>query len=183
MLSLAVLTQVICFLTVSYLFFCLFFGIFRFKLFMLYELVPRHTDPFTLVLNSTLCSRLLIPLAYNFITIMHETKFSVDILYPSKKDVPVSQIASLHRGMEEVPVFGVTFNIYFPSLIVLFVLLTLCKAWDKIMDLFDLTKYSFEGVDDERLTTYGRTLLSQEREKWYVVRTSRGRTEGGWGRS
>jgi len=156
-----------CFACVLYLYTCLFFGIFRFRLFMLYELVPKHTDPFTLVLNSILCSRLLIPVAYNFITIMHETTYSISILYEGATTaMAMTRIATLHKGMDEVPVFGVSFNLYFPAVIVLFVLLTLCRVWDKIMNLFDLTKYSFEGVGDERLEAFGRQLLSQERNKW-----------------
>lgn len=158
--------KVVCFLCVSYLFFCLFFGIFRFRLFMLYELVPKHTDAFTLVLNAMLCSRLLIPLAFNFTTVMHETHFSASIIYQNAEDLPILQIANLHRGMDEVPFFGVGFNLYFPSVIVVFALLALFRVWDRLMNMFDMNSYSFEGVGDERLEAFGRNLIAQERSKW-----------------
>lgn len=158
--------QIISFCVVSYMALCTFYSLFRFKLFHVYELVPHYTDMYTLFLNSMLCCRIAPVIAYNFLTIIHETSFAVDLMEGAQS--PRTSFSFIARSMEEIPFFGVGFNLYFPSLLLIFIVINFTNFWSWLLVRFGghFTKLGFDGsaADDDRKR--GRRVLAVERRRW-----------------
>eukprot|EP00184_Porphyridium_aerugineum_P004234 CAMPEP_0184699392 /NCGR_PEP_ID=MMETSP0313-20130426/5680_1 /TAXON_ID=2792 /ORGANISM="Porphyridium aerugineum, Strain SAG 1380-2" /LENGTH=492 /DNA_ID=CAMNT_0027158471 /DNA_START=139 /DNA_END=1617 /DNA_ORIENTATION=- len=157
--------QLYCFAVVLFFAMCFLFAIFRFSFFNIYELVPHHTEPYTLLLNATLCVRYTFPLTYNVLTVLHETALDARLFYGSES--MITAFSKVLRNIELVPVFGVNFNMYFPACLSIFVLLSFFDVWNRMLSFFGFKRFRMgSGGGGESLEVTGRYLLSIERNKW-----------------
>mmetsp|Transcript_11603 Transcript_11603/g.35448 ORF Transcript_11603/g.35448 Transcript_11603/m.35448 type:complete len:598 (+) Transcript_11603:135-1928(+) len=154
--------QTVSFAVISYMALCTFYSLFRFKLFHVYELVPYHTDVYTLFLNSMICCRVAPVLAYNFLTAIHETNFAVDLL--AGEGSPKTSFSLMAKSLEQIPIFGVGFNLYYPSVLLLFIVLNLTDFWGWMLKSFgaNFAKLVFDDEVNEEDRQRGKRLLAVE---------------------
>eukprot|EP00871_Galdieria_phlegrea_P000783 jgi/Galph1/1705/GphlegSOOS_G384.1 len=157
--------QLICLFSIGYLALCVYFSLFHFNLYRFYELIPQHTDAYSLFLNALLCCRFTVPLCYNFLTLVHETTFAVPLLYPH---IPCSLLVTtsfskVEQSMEVLPILGNAFNAFFPVALILFVLGTSFQLWTRLLSALGLKRFGFETDEDLNYETLGKQLLERER--------------------
>lgn len=71
--------------------------------FSFYQLVPRHSDPYSLLLNSTLMARFAAPLSYNFLHMINVVP-DIHIERPQcpKQEDPNTSFSQVMEAMNEV---------------------------------------------------------------------------------
>ncbi|GJD12269.1 LMBR1 domain-containing protein 2 [Galdieria sulphuraria] len=125
--------QLISLFSIAYLALCVYYSLFHFNLYRFYELIPQHTDAYSLFLNALLCCRFTVPLCYNFLTLLHETSFAVPLLYPQipASLLPTTSFSKVEQSMQVLPILGNSFNAFFPVVLLLFVLGTSFQLWTR----------------------------------------------------
>lgn len=133
-----------------------------------YELIPQHTDAYSLFLNALLCCRFTVPLCYNFLTVLHETVSAVALLYPPipANQLPTTSFSKVEQSMQVVPILGNNFNAFFPVVLLLFVFGTSFQVWTRVLSAFGLKQFGFENEEDDlQYERLGRELLERERQR------------------
>ncbi|GJQ15105.1 hypothetical protein GpartN1_g6896.t1 [Galdieria partita] len=158
--------QLISLFSIAYLALCVYYSLFHFNLYRFYELIPQHTDTYSLFLNALLCCRFTVPLCYNFLTCVHETAFAVPLLYPSipASLLPTTSFSKVEQSMQVLPILGNSFNAFFPVVLLLFVLGTSFQLWTRLLSALGLKQFGFERDDDLQYERLGRELLEREKQ-------------------
>eukprot|EP01130_Rhizamoeba_saxonica_P014692 TRINITY_DN6433_c0_g1_i1.p1 TRINITY_DN6433_c0_g1~~TRINITY_DN6433_c0_g1_i1.p1 ORF type:complete len:669 (+),score=76.56 TRINITY_DN6433_c0_g1_i1:63-2009(+) len=150
--------QAFSFIGVSYIAACVFSGLFNLKLFNYYQLIPhQHTDENSILFSAAYLSRLLAPLALNFLYVINFVQ--------REEYSDLSPFLRVMGPMSVVPFLGNNFQIYFPIAVFLFTFATLFNLGNKVLSLCRVKKFQFsEDYEDGRIDE-GRALLSEERER------------------
>ncbi|KAA8492607.1 LMBR1 domain-containing protein 2-like [Porphyridium purpureum] len=156
--------QTLSYAIVGYFSACFLFAVFRFSFFHMYELVPCHTEVYTLLLNATMLVRYTFPLTYNVLTVLHETALDARLLGGGDKAL-ITSFSDVLKNLELVPLFGVGFNMYFPSVLAVFVLLSFFDVWNLVLAMCGMKRFGFESKGNESLEATGRHLLAFERNR------------------
>lgn len=107
----------------------------RIKIFKIYHLFLKNSDPVSVVFFTMYANRLTIPLSYNFITLLQQNKLN-------------SNFNKLLGNSINLSLLGEAFNEFLPRLILIPILLTFFNVFDKIKSKFQLNDYYFsDGVD------------------------------------
>jgi len=137
-----------------YICFCAYWSLFRFKLFNLYQLIPRGSDANSLLFNVIYISRLTAPIAYNYLLMIKNER---------------TAFYQVMGAMETAPFFlGNEFNLYFPIILVVFCLSTTFNLYTKFIVGCcgkGAQKYVFDEDFSDSLITQGRDILSRERAR------------------
>ncbi|EME28391.1 uncharacterized protein Gasu_40870 [Galdieria sulphuraria] len=159
--------QLISLFSIAYLALCVYYSLFHFNLYRFYELIPQHTDAYSLFLNALLCCRFTVPLCYNFLTLLHETSFAVPLLYPQipASLLPTTSFSKVEQSMQVLPILGNSFNAFFPVVLLLFVLGTSFQLWTRFLSSLGLKQFGFEHDDDIQYERLGKELLERERQR------------------
>lgn len=145
--------EVVIFLLLFYLASCVFYGLFRIRIFNYYRMHKcQMTDSRGLLFCTAWLCRLLAPIAYNFLLMTH------------LKDG--TAFAEVMHSMDVVPFIGDAFNIYLPCALAPLCLLTMFNAFGRLAHLCGIKVYRFEDTSDhsEEIHT-GMILIREERQR------------------
>src|SRR5579871_3889825 len=153
-----------------YMAFATYSSFMRLKILNMYSLTPRHTDPVSILFYASYLCRLTyfldfqtnhrIPLTYNFTT----------LLAPPHDDDILSTFSKFLGSNINLTSLGSGFNAWYPLLILLPVLFTTFRLYDKLrtfLGLGDLGGWIIEDDEDEEngeivSVVEGRGILKQE---------------------
>lgn len=143
--------QLFIFLSITYMAICVYWSLFRLRLFNFYRLIPhQQTDPSSLMFCALYLGRLIPPLAHNYLAMIHN---------------PDTAFWKLMGNMAVVPILGGTFNTYVPIMLAVVVLFTLFNLYSRIASLLRIKRFQFsESMNDETVEEGGE-ILRRERSK------------------
>ena len=150
----------------GYMCFCAYYSLFRLGMFSFYQLVPKHTDSFSLLVNAALTCRYSAPLSLNFL-----------MLVPSLLEVTGRHTTFTHKMAENVPLVAQHFNAVFPAILSVYCAAIAFNVFDKIVSACTGLgigrelgeKYTFDADGDEKdadrdaHTADGRRIVERER--------------------
>ncbi|GBG59074.1 hypothetical protein CBR_g24418 [Chara braunii] len=143
--------QVLTSVPLVYICVCTYYSVFRLGMFSFYYLVPKNTDPYSLLLNASLCCRFIAPMSYNFLNLIH---------------VGDTTFAKRMGQMDNIPFFGREFNKVVPIAMVIYTVLVAGNVFNRIVDFFGSWR-RFRFVDDDNETdgyaAAGRLIIQKER--------------------
>eukprot|EP00743_Colponemidia_sp_Colp-15_P007313 GILK01007896.1.p1 GENE.GILK01007896.1~~GILK01007896.1.p1 ORF type:complete len:660 (-),score=88.83 GILK01007896.1:177-2114(-) len=150
----AFITKFVCALPLGFIAYCTWYSLFKIKVPGWYGLYRhKHTDTGSLIFVAETLCRLSAPLAYNFINMI---------------DIPNGITFHEVMGkMNTAPVLGKDgFNNWFPTLLLLFVLLHLLRVFNKLLRTLGLSNYAFTE-DKQNLSRIGegKDMLARARQK------------------
>jgi len=149
--------QIISFIGISYIGACVYAGLFNFRLFNYYRLLPhQNTDATSILFSAAYLSRLIAPLALNFLFMINFVDSH------SKIKSPFLEVIG---SMSVVPILGDYFQVYFPLCIILFFTFSIFNVGDKIMRCCRrIKKFRFSDFNENKeKIEEGRELVSLER--------------------
>jgi hypothetical protein len=118
----ALVMQGVSFLALSYMSICTYWSLFRLNLGWSYTLQgPQQSPPASLIFNGQYFSRLQFALGYNFLLLLNVSKTS---------DSSFNQIMS---NMTLIPVFGTSFTVYVPLVMILVAFITMVNGYARIL--------------------------------------------------
>mmetsp|Transcript_25895 Transcript_25895/g.45749 ORF Transcript_25895/g.45749 Transcript_25895/m.45749 type:complete len:439 (+) Transcript_25895:3436-4752(+) len=145
----AVLTQLLCIFPLSYILICTHSSLFYLKFQGFYGLYPHNmTDPSNLAWSASFLAKLTAPLCYNFLKFIKVTG---------------TQFYAVMGVVNLMPVLGEDFVVFFPSLLVLFVILNYFNVFGKLMKALGMSQLSFtDSFNDDKIIE-GKSLLNKAR--------------------
>jgi len=146
-----VVSQIFIFLSITYMAICVYWSLFRLRLFNYYHLIPhQQTDPSSLMFCALYLGRLIPPLAYNYLTMIHN---------------PDTAFWMLIGNMNVVPILGHGFNLYVPILLPVVIFFTLFNLYSRVASLLRIKRFQFsENINDDQIEEGGE-LLRRERSQ------------------
>ena len=160
------LLQTLVFFFVLYMVLCSYSSLFKIRVFSYYEMTRGHSDHNSLLFNTAFTLRLVAPLCYNFLFMIHETESTA--------------FAKVMGSINAVPFFGKIYNAYFPIVIVVLTLFTFFNFGSRIMALFGVKRFAMEQTTDDGSTTAeGRELVGKARDRMLRDLQRRGGTSAG----
>jgi hypothetical protein len=126
--------QLVAFFSLSYISICTYWSLFRVNLGYAYSLQgPNQTTHSSLIFNAEYFSRLQFTLGYNFLQILNSNR------------TKNTAFKALMSNIELIPVFGSSFLVYVPIIIILVSLVTLFNGFARLSRLF--------GIETEELSS------------------------------
>jgi len=131
---------------------CAFYSLFKLGMFSFYQLVPRNTDAYSLLVNASLVCRYSAPMSYNFLMLL-------PIIKQSGKVTTFSQ-----KMASNVPEIAGEFNVIVPAFLGLFCLAIALNWFDAILKLFRADSFTFESdKDKDESVEAGKAIVDRER--------------------
>lgn len=151
------LLQLFIFLPVIYIAWCAYSSLFQLRLFNYYHIVGHHmSDSNSLLFSAAYLCRLTAPMAYNFMQMAH---------YPNTEFVAVMGNLDV-EGLEYKDTnVGHYFQLFFPVLLLPFILMTLFDVYSRIMGLLRIKRFQFTDDFDHSLIADGQEILNEERQR------------------
>ncbi len=116
------LTQIICFVMLSYMCAVSYIGVFSIRIYSFLALHPRYkTNTRSLLQAALILARLCAPLCFNFLFLAKLTD----------SDTPKTEFVKFMGTMKVVPIFGTSFFMYFPIILILIVLSNFFNVWSE----------------------------------------------------
>ena len=135
-----------------YMCLCTFYSLFKLGMFSFYQLVPRATDGFSLLVNASLVCRYAAPISYNFLMLL-------PIIKASGKQTTFS------RKMEaKVPEMAAELNVIVPAFLCLFCVAIALGWFERAVSAFKAKSFTFNG--DKGIcesTETGKSIVERER--------------------
>ncbi|OBA22903.1 hypothetical protein METBIDRAFT_228236 [Metschnikowia bicuspidata var. bicuspidata NRRL YB-4993] len=145
-----------------YMLFCAISSLAALKVFNMYHLVPRHSDPVSACFYGSYIARMTIPLSYNFIALFTTRKSIFEEWYGQS-----IHLSGLFNSM----------NNWIPRLLFIPIVLTSFNLYDKIKTLLGLKTdmYSWANFDDEEFddSTYDQERQQSNRKELMIVEAKR----------
>jgi hypothetical protein len=163
----SVMPQAVSFLALVYMSICMYWSLFNLNLGWAFTLQgPQQSPPSSLIFNGEYFSRLQFPLGYNFLMILNAPRTSM------------TSFEGLMTNITLVPVFGTSFQVYVPILMVVIALFTIFNLYARILSLFGIqsdepsggcccfasTKNRHQLLSEEDMEKYetGKSLIMAE---------------------
>mmetsp|Transcript_5899 Transcript_5899/g.13016 ORF Transcript_5899/g.13016 Transcript_5899/m.13016 type:complete len:780 (-) Transcript_5899:165-2504(-) len=122
--SSSVMVQGVAFTALAYMSICTYWPLFRLNIGFAYKLQgPQQSSPSSLIFNAEYLSRLQFAIGYNF------------LMYVNVPRASNTAFNDLMSNMELIPVFGTSFAVYIPLIMLLVALLTLFDGYGRIVKL------------------------------------------------
>ena len=162
------LLQMIVLIPLVYVAFVCYFALFRAKLFSFYEFVPHYSDNQTMLFNALFVSRFTLPICYNLLMFVHEEQLLNGGLDYRSCEVPSfngtgfcysTGFSSVLGVMDVVPLLGKEFNIYFPIVLLILIVMNLFSVWSCLFRLCGVKRFTFEEHETKETVEQGRHLL------------------------
>lgn len=152
--------EVFTFLLVGYLAFCTYAALFKVELFYFYKLLPhQQTDEGSILFSAAYLSRLIAPLALNFLYVINfandETKLVTS---------PFILVMSPGTGSNNKDPIQQKAFIIFPVVLIVICIFTMFSLCNKIMGLFGLNKVCCTDDFNDEDIDRGRDIMNRERE-------------------
>ena len=151
--------QILVALPLTYSYLASFWAAFRFKLSNSYGLYPNHnTDAYSLMWCSSILSRTAFSTCYNYIFVLRMQNDQVD-----------TGFMNTMKKLSMVPLFGDTFVMLLPFLIVLLAVMQYTRTYHKIIHWLGLTMLQMESAvyagSGEPIVKEGKAIVARERQK------------------
>lgn len=132
----AYLQVIVTFCAFLYMLFCSLNSLTRLKIFNMYHLVPKNSDPVSACFYASYIARMTVPLSYNFITLFTSRESVFEEWYG--KSIHLTGLFNM-------------MNNWIPRLLVIPVILTTFNVYDKLKTRLGLTSdfYGWADFDDE----------------------------------
>lgn len=141
----------------AYICACTYYALFRITAFNYNKLRLKATTGAALMQNGSLMCRFAAPTCWNYYHMLRMTREfqGVETVFTQKMG-----------AMEPLKIFGQGFNTYLPALLVIHVVLTAFKLWDRLLGMCTSSRYKFSEDDDveDEYTEKGRALVRKEQE-------------------
>ncbi|XP_077353985.1 G-protein coupled receptor-associated protein LMBRD2B [Festucalex cinctus] len=159
--------QVACFITIFFLCTCVYWTVFRIRVFNFYYLAPHHqTDAYSLQFSGMLFCRLTPPLCLNFLGLVH---MDAAISHQHREQTAYTSIMGSMRVLSFV---ADGFYIYYPMLIVILCIATYFSLGTRLLNLLGFQQFMGDSELTSDLVDEGKELIRREKRK-------RQRTEDG----
>lgn len=136
--------NLICLITLTFLFCTSLYGLFKMKLSGYYSINDhRHTDSISLLFLASFFCRIGFPLCLNFVQILklRDLKTQIEII------------------MGETPDFGRHFIIFFPAILIVLCLFNLFNIYGRLMNIFGFQSFGFQNPQtDDKIEEGNETL-------------------------
>jgi hypothetical protein len=145
-----VLTQLLCIFPLCYILLCTHSSLFYLKFQGFYGLYPHNmTDPSNLAWSASFLAKLTAPLCYNFLKFIKVTG---------------TQFYAVMGVVNLMPILGEEFVVFFPSLLLVFVILNYFNIFGQLMKVLGLSQLSFsDNYHDDKVLAEGKALLNKAR--------------------
>uniref|UniRef100_A0A3Q3FBH5 LMBR1 domain containing 2 n=1 Tax=Labrus bergylta TaxID=56723 RepID=A0A3Q3FBH5_9LABR len=148
--------EMVCFVSILFLCFCVFSTVFRIRVFHYYHLVPHHqTDAYSLQFSGMLFCRLTPPLCLNFLGLIHMDSAI------SHQDRIQTSYTSIMGSMRLLSFISDGFYIYYPMLILLLCFATFYSLGSRCLNLLGLHQYITDDDFTSDLVDEGRELIKR----------------------
>ncbi|KAG1171448.1 hypothetical protein G6F70_007034 [Rhizopus microsporus] len=150
------------FLTITYMFVCVYSSLFKIRFFNLYLLIPNHhTDENSLLWFTGYMCKMMAPLCYNFINLAGDAPF---------KEAPASDsVFSTFMGKADLFEFLGAFVDWFPVVILIPSLLLFFNLQDRFLSVFGIKNVYKSNDEDVGANESGRLLDADYEEGKYLV--------------
>lgn len=144
----------------SYMLFCSLNSLTRLKIFNMYHLVPRNSDPVSACFYASYIARMTVPLSYNFITLFASRESVFEQWYG--KSIHLTGLFNM-------------MNNWIPRLLLIPVVLTTFNVYDKLKRRLGLTSdfYGWGDFDDEEASGEATNLSQSKRKDLLIVEGKR----------
>jgi hypothetical protein len=123
----SVMVQGVSFVVLAYMSICTYWPLFQLNIGWAYKLQgPQQSSPFSLIFNAEYLSRLQFAIGYNF------------LMYLNVHRANNTAFNQLMKHMELVPVFGTSFQVYIPLIMILVALLTLFDGYGRLVKVIGI---------------------------------------------
>eukprot|EP00271_Cylindrocystis_brebissonii_P006458 TRINITY_DN19250_c0_g1_i1.p1 TRINITY_DN19250_c0_g1~~TRINITY_DN19250_c0_g1_i1.p1 ORF type:complete len:937 (-),score=163.36 TRINITY_DN19250_c0_g1_i1:569-3379(-) len=152
--------QLVVFVPLVYICMCTYYSVFKLGIFSFYYLVRSHTDSVSLLMNCSMVSRYAAPMCYNFLSLIHLTKYNlktgkIEYLSTTFED----RMSVLPDKMERI----------YPLVMVVWCMLIAGNVHNRLLDVFgSWRRFGFENDDDlggegDGYSPAGLIILRRER--------------------
>ncbi|XP_022520563.2 G-protein coupled receptor-associated protein LMBRD2a [Astyanax mexicanus] len=152
--------QVVCFIIIMFLCYCVYSTVFRIRVFNYYYLAPHHqTDAYSLQFSGMLFCRLTPPLCLNFLGVIH---MDSTISHQQRQQ---TSYTSIMGSMQVLSFIANGFYIYYPMLIVLLCIATYFSLGTRCLNLLGFQQFMGDNDLTSDLVDEGKELIRRERRK------------------
>ena len=160
----SLLLEAVVLIPIGYMAICAYTSLFRLKLFSYYNLIPGGcSDSNSLLFSSAYICRLVAPMGYNYLNLVHETKYfdppSLTAFSVVMGEMDMSSLAS------SLGVLGKYFNLFVPILIVIVMVITVFSLFSRLLSKLGFKKTMFVDSFHAEMVEKGQEILDKERRK------------------
>ena len=124
------------------------YGVFNLKFFGIYHVSKKqNTDPSSLLFLTGFICKVGYPLCLNFLQILKMRSYK-------------TSLEELLGVMDLFPVFGNNFAVFYPTVLVIFILFNLFDIYGKISNLLGLSAFGFKNTQTEEIIEDGLDKLN-----------------------
>ena len=117
-----------CFVAVTHIMFCMIFSLSQVKISSFYNMVPRHTEPTSLMYNCIMLCRIVASMVYNFFNVLQ---------MPAE-----GAFVEVLGGIRHIPLLGGRLNYILPMLILPLALSVLFRVYGRVLGKLRIAMYS-----------------------------------------
>ncbi|KAJ1362628.1 hypothetical protein KIN20_022247 [Parelaphostrongylus tenuis] len=156
-------TQIVAMAIICYLCSCVYFTVFRLKIYQYYHLDPnRHTDANSLLFSAMLLCRLTSPLCLNFLGMIH-----LDSHITMAKGFGVeTQFTKLMGHLDVIPILAKGINIYLPICILIFCAATYFRIGTYCLHNLGFDQFVVSDEFTQEMVSSGQALVQLERNSF-----------------
>ncbi len=147
--------ELLVWLPVTYITVCVFHSLFSIRVLHYYRFLPgQATNSRTLLMSASYMGRLVPPLVFNYLLMIH----------CGRGLLRNSAYSELMGPMNAFPLLGDAFAVFFPMVLVVLVAVVLLNVVDRILGLCRVKQFEFEDHFDDESIAAGERILRTERE-------------------
>jgi len=136
---------------------CAYLSIFQFRVFNLYRLIPGGSDSSSLILNAGWLTRLIAPMAFNYLLLIGEAGSKTE-QYPAFNHV-MSDILVVVGSL------GNYFTQGFPMLLIVLCLFTLFNLYSRTLNCIGVSHFQYSESYDDQQIDEGKEIVDRERSQ------------------
>ncbi|CAD8049363.1 unnamed protein product [Paramecium primaurelia] len=145
-------TNIILLVLLTYMMFCVYYGLFSMKISGLISFNNKHnTDAPSLMFGSVNFGRVSFPLCYNFLQMTAQLDKS-------------NQFFNFFKRLDEFSVFDSTFTIILPLMLIIMSLCNFFNIGDRVMQAIGLGQFAFQE-SPQVLSSLGKEILLKEKQR------------------
>eukprot|EP00002_Diphylleia_rotans_P035701 TRINITY_DN7815_c0_g1_i1.p1 TRINITY_DN7815_c0_g1~~TRINITY_DN7815_c0_g1_i1.p1 ORF type:complete len:971 (-),score=207.14 TRINITY_DN7815_c0_g1_i1:218-3130(-) len=137
----------------SYITLCAYWSLLQLRLFNFYVLLPgQENDANSLLFSSTYLFRLAMPAAYNFLFVVNEYQDT--------------SLAKVMGTMDVIPLFGKTFNLYFPIILIFLCVVFFFNLSSKILACCHVERFAMVRKEIQNdVVEMGKLIVNREKRR------------------
>jgi len=147
-------------LAICYMCICAYYTVFQVRVLNYYYLAPRHqSDEYTLLFSGALLCRLTPPLCLNFLSLVH---LDSHVIKEWQEETAYTRVMG---HMDVISIVSDTFNIYFPTLLLLLATATYFSLGSRLLSSLGFQQFLQTQEVTGELVEEGRELVVREKRR------------------